>query len=88
MKIELTKVSSKGQIVIPQAIRKSVGLHDGETLTVSAQDGIIVLKKIDNTIDESDLRTLMEIKEAWKEIAEGKYKKMGSGDFLREISTW
>ena len=72
MKMELTKMSSKGQVVIPQDIREQVGLSEGETLVVSAQD----------------MRTLEEIKESWKEIAANKYKKMSSDEFLREISKW
>jgi AbrB family looped-hinge helix DNA binding protein len=88
MEIELTKISSKGQVVIPQDIRRKMGLNDGETLAVSTQDGLVVLKKIKDPLEEDDLKTLAEIKEAWKEIAEGKYRKMKSEDFLKEISKW
>ena len=88
MEVELTKISSKGQVVIPQDIRKKIGLIDGETLAVSTQDNLIVLKKMKDIMEEDDLRTLSEIKEAWKEIAEGKYKRMSSKDFLNEISKW
>ena len=86
--MELTKMSSKGQVVIPQDIREQVGLSEGETLVVSAQDKLIVLKKIDNPLEAEDMRTLEEIKESWKEIAANKYKKMSSDEFLREISKW
>ena len=88
MKIELTKVSSKGQVVIPQDIREKMNLEEGETLAVSTQDNLIVLKKMKNPIEKEDLKTLEEIKEAWKEIAEGKFRKMSSEDFLKEIETW
>ena len=88
MEIELTKISSKGQVVIPHGIREKVGLNDGETLAVSTQDGLIVLKKIENPMEEDDLKTLAEIREAWKEIEEGKFKRMKSEDFLKEISKW
>ncbi|MDO8460041.1 MAG: AbrB/MazE/SpoVT family DNA-binding domain-containing protein [Nanoarchaeota archaeon] len=87
MEIELTKISSKGQVVIPLAIRKRLALKDGETLAVSTKDDILVLKKIENPL-EDDLKTLEEIKEAWKEIEAGKYKKLASEDFLKEISKW
>lgn len=88
MNIELTRVSSKGQVVIPNEVREQVGLREGQVLAVSAKDKVIILKKIDNPIEEDDLRALAEIKDAWKEIAEGKYKKMKSSDFIREISKW
>lgn len=31
---------------------------------------------------------LQEMKDAWKDIARGKCKKMGSDDFLKEIKRW
>jgi AbrB family looped-hinge helix DNA binding protein len=87
MEIELTKISSKGQVVIPQRVREKLNLRDGETLAVSTEDDILVLKKIKNPL-EDDLETLNEIKEAWKEIEEGKYKRLTSDDFLKEIKKW
>ena len=44
-------------------------------------------KKVVNPL-EDDLKTLEEIKEAWEEIEAGKYKKLGSDDFLKEIERW
>jgi len=44
-----------------------------------------MLKRINNPTKE-DLRTFYEIKDAWKEIFEGKFKKMKSEEFLKEIS--
>ncbi len=88
MRIELTKVSSKGQVVIPQDIREKMNLEEGETLAVSMQNNLIVLKKMENPMEKEDLETLAEIKEAWKEIAGGKFRKMKSEDFLKELETW
>jgi len=87
MEIELTKVSSKGQVVIPQRVRERLKIREGETLAVSAEGDLLVLKKIKNPLEE-DLETLKEIKEAWKEIEAGKYKKLGSEEFLKEIEKW
>ena len=87
MEIELTRMSSKGQIVIPLALRKKLAIKDGEMLAVSTKDDILVLKKVENPL-EDDLKTLDEIKEAWKEIEAGKYKKLTSEAFLKEISQW
>ncbi|HLD06518.1 MAG TPA: AbrB/MazE/SpoVT family DNA-binding domain-containing protein [Candidatus Nanoarchaeia archaeon] len=44
---EITKISSKGQVVIPFGIRKDLGLDVGTALAVSRADGIILLKKLD-----------------------------------------
>ena len=45
MEIELTKMSSKGQVVIPLDVRKRLDLRDGETLAVSTKDDLVVLKE-------------------------------------------
>jgi AbrB family looped-hinge helix DNA binding protein len=41
-----TKMSSKGQIVIPEAIRKSLRLHAGSQFLVLGDDGVVILKFI------------------------------------------
>lgn len=88
MKIELTRLSSKGQIVIPGSIREKLELSEGEILAVSSQDNMIVLKKIESPTEEEELKTFSEIREAWKEIEQGKFKKTNSENFLKEISKW
>jgi antitoxin PrlF len=46
MELKLTKVSSKGQVVIPQDIRELVGLSPGDTLVVYGEKDTIMLKKL------------------------------------------
>lgn len=87
MEIELTKISSKGQVVIPQRVRELLKLEEGQTLAVSTEKDLVVMKKISNPLEE-DLETIKEIKEAWKEIEAGKYRKLSSDDFLKEIEKW
>ena len=41
-----TKMSSKGQIVIPEEIRKRLNLKEGAQFVVVAEDGVVVLKAI------------------------------------------
>lgn len=43
---EITKISSKGQVVIPSKIRDELSLDVGSRLAVTRFDGIILLKKI------------------------------------------
>jgi len=45
--VEFTKLSSKGQIVIPQAIREDMGLKPGTPFAVIEQKDAILLKKIE-----------------------------------------
>jgi len=53
-----TKVSSKGQIVIPASVRKAASLKKGEKILAIAINDTIVLKKI---IDKSFQETLQPI---------------------------
>lgn len=46
-KIEITSMSSRGQIVIPQDVRTNLNLKEGEKFIVIGQDDTILLKKIE-----------------------------------------
>jgi len=45
--IEITSVSSRGQIVIPQSLRNRLKIHEGEKFVVIGEDNTIVLKKLE-----------------------------------------
>lgn len=45
-KIEVTSMSSRGQIVIPTDIRAQMGLKEGEKFIVLGEDDTVILKKI------------------------------------------
>ena len=57
-----TKVSSKGQVVIPANVRKAANLKKGEKILAIAIDDTIVLKKI---IDKSFEETM---KPVWARV--------------------
>ena len=61
-----TKVSSKGQVVIPANVRKAASLKKGEKILAIAIDDTIILKKI---VDKSFEETMKPI---WSRI-----RKMG-----------
>jgi len=44
--IDITSMSSKGQIVIPINLREMMGLKDGEKFAITGKEDTIVLKKI------------------------------------------
>ncbi len=44
--IAATKLSSKGQIVIPKGIRKQLDLHEGDTLIIACYGDALILKKL------------------------------------------
>ena len=43
---EITKISSKGQVVIPSGIRDELGLEIGSTVVVTRMRDMVLLKKI------------------------------------------
>ena len=45
-KLEITSMSSRGQIVIPLDVREHLGLKEGEKFVVVGEDDTILLKKI------------------------------------------
>jgi AbrB family looped-hinge helix DNA binding protein len=42
-----TKLSSKGQVVIPEEIRNALGLEPGERFIVLSDGDVVILKRID-----------------------------------------
>ncbi len=86
---ELTMVSSKGQLVIPGDIRKHLKIREGDVFaTTSADNDLIILKKIKNPLMREDLVILKEIEAAWREIEQGRSKTMEKEEFLKEIKKW
>lgn len=43
---EVTKLGERGQIVIPQEFRKSLGLHTGEKFMVMAKKDTLIFKRL------------------------------------------
>jgi AbrB family looped-hinge helix DNA binding protein len=53
-----TKVSSKGQVVIPANVRRAASLKKGEKILAIAIDDMIVLKKIVDKSFEETMKTV------------------------------
>ncbi len=83
--IEITKMSSKGQIVIPQEMRKNI--KEGEKLLIIQNGDQLILKKVtdlDKNLKE-DLEFARRTEEAWKDIDEGRYDKHSVEEFLKRL---
>ncbi|MBW2975098.1 AbrB/MazE/SpoVT family DNA-binding domain-containing protein [Candidatus Woesearchaeota archaeon] len=88
MEVAITKMSSKGQVVIPSEMRK--GIEEGEKLIVIRNNGQIIMKKasrLDQNLAE-DLEFARRTEEAWKSYEKGEFKSMDSKDFLSELEKW
>lgn len=88
MDVAITKMSSKGQVVIPAEMRK--GITEGEKLLIMQNGGQLIMKKA-NKLDSNfiaDLEFAKKTNEAWKRIKEGKGVRMDFDDFINEMKKW
>lgn len=88
VEISLTKISSKGQVVIPQEMRDK--LKEGDKLVVIKNEGQIILKKMEdfNKNLQEDLEFAKRSEEAWKRYDSGEFISMDGENFLKEIKKW
>lgn len=83
--LEITKMSSKGQIVIPREMRKE--FRNGEKFVVIKAGEQIILKTVaafDKNIEE-DLEFARRTEEAWKRYERGEFKSLPVDDFLTAL---
>ena len=88
MEIALTKVSSKGQIVIPAELRED--LKEGEQLIIIKNDHNFILKKA-STMDKNlkeDLEFAKRTEKAWERYEKGEFKSSTAKDFLSDLEEW
>lgn len=75
----LTKLSSKGQIVLPKALREVLGLKPGEVFAMFGDDDTIVLKRI-VLPSEKEFEKLLK----WGEVF-AKKKRISRKDVLKAV---
>lgn len=86
--INITKMSSKGQIVIPVEMGKK--FQEGEKFVIIQAGKQLLLKSVED-FDENikeDLEFARRTEDAWREIEEGKGISMDFNDFIKEIKKW
>ena len=71
--VELTMMSSKGQVVIPKRIRTQLGFEEGDRMTVEARENEVVLRKI--CLED----IVREAEENWKNKKSVRLYPKGSG---------
>ena len=88
MNIEITKMSSKGQVVIPKGMRK--GIEEGEKLIIIQNGKQIIIKRtkdLDKNFKE-DLEFARRTEEAWKRYEKGEFITRSTDEFLKELEKW
>jgi antitoxin PrlF len=50
--MEVVRVSSKGQVVIPKEVRERLGIKEGEYLLLVQEGDLILMKKLDINVEK------------------------------------
>ena len=88
MDVAITKLSSKGQIVIPSEMRKNIPI--GEKLFIIKNRNQWILKRVKD-IDknfEDDLKFAKRTEEAFKRYERGEFKEVDGKKFLKILEKW
>ena len=88
MDLAITRMSSKGQVVIPAEMRTDI--VEGEKLLLIQTDQQIIIKKA-SKMDKNfadDIEFAKKTEEAWKRLEEGKGIKMDFDDFMEKMKKW
>ena len=88
MNINITKLSSKGQVVIPREMRQ--GFKEGEKLIIIQENDSILLRRA-NSLRETfkeDLEFEKRTREAQESIDRGEGTEMEFDDFINEMKKW
>lgn len=83
--LDITTMSSKGQVVIPLEMRK--GFREGEKFVVIKVGKQLILKSVadfDENIEE-DLEFARRTEEAWERYEKGEFISQSVDDFLRDL---
>ena len=88
MEIALTKMSSKGQVVIPTEMRKDI--NEGEKLIIIKSNGTLILKKASKLSEKfkDDLEFARRTEEAYKRHEAGEFIVMEANEFIKEMKKW
>jgi bifunctional DNA-binding transcriptional regulator/antitoxin component of YhaV-PrlF toxin-antitoxin module len=88
MEYAITKLSTKGQIVIPSHMRR--GMKKGEEFLIVRNKKNIIMKSVKSLASdlEEDLEYIKRIDQAWEDYDKGKFVKMSKEAFLKELKKW
>ena len=67
--MDITKISSKGQIVIPLKIRENLGIKEGSIVAIENINDVVMIKKI-------DMDLITQFKKSLADVKSGKIKKI------------
>jgi len=74
--LETVKLSSKGQLVIPERMRKKLGLQEGTALVLRSQGKQLVLEKEKSFLEELEKLREIQEKKGFELLAQKQLKKI------------
>lgn len=88
MEVAITRMSSRGQVVIPAEMRED--MQEGDKLIIIKNNHQLIMKKADKLDEnfEEDIEFARRTEEALKRIEEGKGIKMEFDAFVEEMKKW
>lgn len=86
--LNVTRISSKGQIVIPSNMRGD--LKEGDELLIIKDEDRIILKKASKVTEKmkEDLEFAKRTEEAYKRIESGEFISVDSKNLKKEMMKW
>lgn len=88
MDVAITKMSSKGQVVIPASMRSD--LPEGKKLLIIREGERIILKPLSDIEPavREDIIFAEKTEQALEEYSRGTFQKKKAGDFIHELKSW
>lgn len=83
--MEITKLSTRGQIVLPEAIRKNI--ESGTAFMVSKQNNLIILKQLDG-LTKKEIGEIKELDKIWKDVDSGNCESYEAEEFFKKMKEW
>lgn len=83
--MQITKLSTKGQIVIPESMRRN--LKEGTPFVITMKNDLIVLKIIKG-LTRREIKEMEELDKTWKQIDTGKCNTYSEKEFFNNFKKW
>jgi AbrB family looped-hinge helix DNA binding protein len=83
--MDVTKLSTKGQIVIPEKLRKQY--KEGSSFVVTQVNDLLILKPVLGLTPQEE-KEMKELKATWNEFDNGKLEVHSEDEFIQEMNKW
>ena len=85
MEYAIAKVSTKGQIVIPNSLRRNI--QTGDEFLIVKDENRMILKNIKDMAEDlkEDLIFAERVEKAWQDYDKGKFVTKSKNDFLKNL---